>query len=267
MRPVAADRLLQHDLEERARDEGVGQAQDGEGGVIETADAGVQLAEEDGGDRDRGGHHPGRGGGEDGRNVRVGEVGVDDLACGGAGEGYGEVPSAGGVDGPELGGGEKGVEMLASVCLCVCVCVYGVECLKVFGFPRKGGGRIGTTRGGGGWAYSSSDDAQGGEHDPVKPGSAEELQDFGEEAIGSSDVCQRSYATEALRLLLLLLLLLYRTSGCVVVHLESVWIVGNEEGLRVDCWLILENRRLVGRRRCAGRAREGGWMDGWIEGG
>ena len=59
MRSEAADGLFENDLEESAGDEGIGKAEEAEGGISETADAGVDLADEDYADRDEGAHDAG----------------------------------------------------------------------------------------------------------------------------------------------------------------------------------------------------------------
>jgi hypothetical protein len=96
----AADRLLEDDLEESACNKGVGKAEDGVRHIVEAADAGVELAEENYGDGDERAEETGGCCGEDGRDVWVGEVWIDNVT--GAGEGDGEVADAGGVDCPEL---------------------------------------------------------------------------------------------------------------------------------------------------------------------
>jgi hypothetical protein len=94
----ATDRLLEDDLEKSACNEGVGKAEDGIRRIVEATDAGIELAEEDYGDERT--EETGGCSGEDGRDVWVGEVWIDNVT--GAGEGDGEVADAGGVDCPEL---------------------------------------------------------------------------------------------------------------------------------------------------------------------
>lgn len=104
MRPKSPNRFLQHDLEKGAGDQGVGQSEDGIADIVEAADAGVDLTEEEGGDGDQGGEEAGRCWGEDGTEVGVGEIRVDDVA--GSRKGYGEEAGASRLDGPELDGRE-----------------------------------------------------------------------------------------------------------------------------------------------------------------
>lgn len=76
---IAADRLLEDDLEEIARDERVGEAEDPRGDIVEAADARVDLAQENDGDGDEGAQETGSQGREDRRHVRVGKTRIDDI--------------------------------------------------------------------------------------------------------------------------------------------------------------------------------------------
>lgn len=88
MRAETADGLLEDDLEKSACDEGKAEAENGGSGIVEASDAGVDLAEEDYGDGKGSAENTSGQGGEDRRDIWVGEVGINDVT--GTGEGDGE---------------------------------------------------------------------------------------------------------------------------------------------------------------------------------
>ena len=92
MRAETTDRLLDYDLEKRARNKRVGETGDAEESIGKAAIAWVKLAEEDAANGNGSRHDPCRGRGEDGRHIGVGELWVDDVAR--LGEGDGEVAHA-----------------------------------------------------------------------------------------------------------------------------------------------------------------------------